>query len=140
MEENSIFTNEQEVIDGIRKSAEAVGIDPNNIISEDGDVQPKVLARKNCKKCYGKGFLYFIPSPQKQKIFWKNKGLTGKFSKRKYKSRGPSKPKRKWIFSVSPDTEELNEKWSTIREQPDFYEQEVAKNIFCSCVKVESAN
>ena len=66
--QDGIFTNPEEVLDGLRKSAEAVGLDPDKVAPEEmPDEGPQFYAKKSCKMCWGRGIVYYVPSPVKAK-------------------------------------------------------------------------
>ncbi len=143
---DGIFTNKDEVLDGIRKSAEAVGLDPKRVVPDEEKDKIRYYARKSCKKCYGRGFLVFVPSPQKEKIFWESKAPMGYFRQRR---RTPKK--RKLITGFCPPNEELSLLWDdrklsakaekhrgTSRPEPDGYKREAVQNVRCSCLTTES--
>jgi len=50
---NDIFENQNEVMDNIRESAKELGAD----IGMGTKQKPSFVAKKNCKKCWGKGWL-----------------------------------------------------------------------------------
>lgn len=153
IENEGIFTNRDEVVDGMREAAKAVGANPDMVAPAPDDDGTRYLARKNCKKCFGRGVLTFVPSPQKQKIFSKN------FSPRGYraKARGrhASKPRRRAIFGIAPPNEDMNWLWDdreipnedkkrwttysrgTSRPEPYHYKQEAQRQILCGCVRRE---
>jgi hypothetical protein len=51
---NGIFENQSEVIDNIKESAKQLGIDLGGIPE-----QTELVVKKNCKKCWGKGWLTY---------------------------------------------------------------------------------
>jgi hypothetical protein len=59
VQENDIFTNQKEVVENLRGSAQNLGIDPEKVApSETAQKKQKVyVAKKNCKKCWGQGVL-----------------------------------------------------------------------------------
>lgn len=60
MQEKSIFTNEKDVVENLRDSAQNLGINPDDVkpVTEKKKV---LVAKKNCKHCYGIGTLVFVP-------------------------------------------------------------------------------
>jgi len=64
MSENNIFDNQDERAENIIESAENLGIDRKNVemLSKPRRV---VVAKKNCKKCFGTGFLRLFPPGEK---------------------------------------------------------------------------
>jgi len=50
---NDIFENQSEVMDNIRESAKELGAD----LGERPANQPQPIPKKNCKLCWGKGWL-----------------------------------------------------------------------------------
>lgn len=150
-ENNGIFTNKDEVVEGMRKAAEAVGADPDKVAPSEEN-NKHLFAKKSCKHCFGRGVLTFVPSPQKQKVFSAN------FSERGYRAKKrPSPPRTRVFFGVSPANEELNELWDdrevqerpkgkkmwstpsrgTSRPEPDYYKGEAEQKVFCRCVKTQ---
>lgn len=107
---DSIFTNEDEVIDGLRDSAAALGVNPDNVVMKQ---QPReqYLAKANCKKCFGQGLLTFIPSPQKK----------------------DTKEVKKKLPGVSEN--DINKYWNTSSVEPSTFKKDFAQSRFCGCVK-----
>jgi hypothetical protein len=161
-EEDGIFVNESEVIEGQRKAAEAVGVNPDLVAPEDGSEPRKLMARRSCGQCWGRGTITFIPSPQRLKLFWVTKGPIGKFTKRTkthfpngkkrpkplIPTRGPSKRENKVITGYSMERKDLLLAWDdrelaeksekrrgTSRPEPEGYKDSVAETRLCSCVR-----
>lgn len=127
-EDHGIFTNEQEALDGLRQSAEAVGIDPDMVAPENVEEsrQPQFYAKENCRTCWGRGIMYYVPSPVKAKT------ITVGGQKR-----------------ILP-ANELSEVWSTCKPEPpglklplgEVVEQNgqeymgIGRYVYCSCVRV----
>lgn len=133
-----IFTNQDEVVEGLRKSAEAVGIDPDNIIKGDSDEKRTFFAKTSCKRCYGRGFITMVPSPQKEKVFRRSWNKTGRWNKKKGRGRGPTKPKNILILSYSPETPELFNAWGGQPSEPEpaEYKYETGQKYPCKCLRV----
>jgi hypothetical protein len=162
-EEGGIFVNEAEVIDGQRKAAEAVGINPDLVAPEDGSEPSKLVAKKSCNRCWGKGVITMIPSPQKVKLFWVTKSPTGKVTKRVKRrtangkkklskpfvsKRGATKERNRIIIGYGPDRKDLRDLWDdrelsegsekfrgTSRPEPLDYKEKAVQNFLCGCVK-----
>lgn len=49
---NDIFSNQNEVMDNIRESAKELGAD-----IDEGTKQPEPIPKRNCKLCWGKGWV-----------------------------------------------------------------------------------
>lgn len=63
-----IFQNQEAVVENIKKSAEAVGIkvDENTVDKlKDGQPFEVSIAKTNCKWCYGRGTVNFVPNKSK---------------------------------------------------------------------------
>lgn len=82
-----IFTNQTEVVDNIRGSAENLGLDPNKVVQKT-EKKNVLMAKKNCNLCYGRGVLTIAGhrerNTRKKEVFYKrlnenepdpNKGL-----------------------------------------------------------------
>lgn len=65
---SDIFTNQAEVVQGVRDSAAAVGLDPDKVMP----TQPQfvMVAKKNCRMCWGQGAVRYTPSPTKDNMFY----------------------------------------------------------------------
>lgn len=146
--DDGIFQNQDEVIDGLRKTAEALGVNPDLVAPQEG--AKRYYARKNCKECYGRGTLEMVPSPQKEKLFWTVKSKRGQ-GRRSSKGKGPTRPKNKVITGLCMPTPELANLWDsrelsaraekyrgTSTPEPAEYKGEVAQKVFCRCVKSEA--
>lgn len=131
--DNSIFTDEAEVNKGMRMSAEALGIDPDLVAPDEQ--KTRYYAKYNCRQCRGRGTIFMVPSPQKQKVFSTTWSPVGKISKVKKEKRGPSQSKNKIINGFSPAADELNKIWNTRRPEPVNYKREHGKNYLCRCVQ-----
>ena len=107
--EEGVFTDNQ-AIETLRKSAEALGINPDLVAPEDGG-GTKYFARKNCKHCFGLGTMDICLSPSKMKFHWKNQSPPGRFTKRKGLQRKPSQQRQKVVFGLSPGNE-LDVQWN----------------------------
>jgi len=123
----SIFTNENEVIEGQKQAAAALGLNPEQI--EKNLTQREFFAKANCLRCFGKGILTVVLSPCKAKITWAHKGLRSKMS-------GPTKPRRKITTGVYPKGD--MDSWNTRRPEPEGFKHEARRNFFCKCVKVNN--
>ena len=60
--DNNIFDNQDEVAENLEDSAEAMGIDRESVSMKPRRV---LVARNNCKRCYGKGFQDIMPPGSK---------------------------------------------------------------------------
>lgn len=139
MKEEGIFTEGNEQTETLRKSAEALGINPDLVAPKDEDTQTRYFARHNCKHCFGKGILTVCLSPQKRKVFWSNARKPTRVSFRQTKrarSRriGPTRPALKQINGVSVENE-LGESWDTRRKEPANYKSENTAKSFCRCIR-----
>lgn len=158
-----IFTDDESV-KTLRESAKALGINPDLVAPEDGEVKVQHFARKNCKHCYGRGVIDICLSPSKFKWFWRNEGVKGRVSKRRRQRRGPSVQRRKVVTGVSPGNE-LHEQWNpdghaglldperdakmkrllgktpvrggiaTSRPEPYGYKEDNMSQVFCRCIR-----
>jgi hypothetical protein len=150
-----VFTD-NESVETLRKSAQALGINPDLVAPQapDGEgPQYRYFARKNCGSCYGRGTIDVVISPSKQKVFWRNEGLPGRVTKRKITSKkklkrrarrrhkdaairavGPTPKKRKLITGVSPGNE-LENQWDTRRSEPLGYKADNLSKSFCRCIR-----
>lgn len=62
---NDIFTNQKDVVENLRESASALGINPDTVASNTTDaVGPRFYAKSNCKWCFGRGTLAFVANPE----------------------------------------------------------------------------
>lgn len=55
---NDIFDNQDEVAENIGDSAEAMGVDRESVSMKPRKV---LVARNNCKRCYGRGYQDIMP-------------------------------------------------------------------------------
>ena len=137
----NIFQSD-EASEGLKRQAEALGIDPESV---DLRKEQKVLyARKNCKSCFGKGVLNFIPSPCKPKKIKVNLAsaiekrvresrlIRVKGSRRKFR-RKPTQ-KRVRVQTELPGNA-LGEVWNTSQKEPAGLKRELRQNIPCRCVR-----
>lgn len=53
---DDIFTNQKEVVENIKESAANLGIDTKKVVPDEKPKQ-QLMAKKNCKTCYGRGVL-----------------------------------------------------------------------------------
>jgi len=122
-----IFTNNEDVVDGIRKSAEAIGLDPDMVAPKQKN-QPEYYAKKNCKQCWGKGVLRYVPSPIKKR----NVVVGGK--------------------KTTIPGNELSDVWNTSKPEPPMLKNDIendvgdskiygqqsglAHYVHCSCVRI----
>lgn len=62
VDENNIFDNQDEVVENIEESAEAMGIDKESV-----SIKPRKIyvARNNCKACHGHGVQRIMPPGSK---------------------------------------------------------------------------
>jgi hypothetical protein len=59
-EDDSIFSNQKEMIKNLRGSAENLGVNPDQVAKDPDKVEKQapqevLVAKRNCKKCYGLG-------------------------------------------------------------------------------------
>jgi hypothetical protein len=59
MDENDIFRNQKDIVQNIRGSAENLGVNPDIVAPPQPKMEKKavMLAKKNCKTCWGQGVL-----------------------------------------------------------------------------------
>ena len=139
-----IFTDNQ-ATEALRKSAEALGINPD-LVAPDGD-EPTIryFAKSGCKHCYGRGVISVCLSPSKQKIFQVNQGVPGRVSKRKITSTnklrkkkrqkaGPTPKQVKRFLGISPGNE-LGLQWDTRGQEPLDYKKNNTAKSFCRCIR-----
>jgi hypothetical protein len=55
--EDDIFTNQKDVVKNLKDSAANLGIDPNKVVPPEKKKKQILVAKKNCKVCYGQGVL-----------------------------------------------------------------------------------
>lgn len=103
----------KEVIDNMRENAEALGINPDLVASED--VQTKLVAKRGCKQCFGRGTLTVCLSPSKPKVFHKNSSKRGERSR----AGKPSAPRSKSILGIAPGNE-LHKEWYSPAKSEDL--------------------
>ena len=59
----SIFQNQEAVVDNIKDAAKTVGAGVEGIDKlKDGKPLEFLIARKNCKQCWGRGVVNFVPN------------------------------------------------------------------------------
>jgi hypothetical protein len=134
-----IFTDKGEQTEALRKSAEALGLNPDLVAPEEDGPQFRYYARKGCKHCFGQGILNVCLSPSKRKVFWKNERKSTRVSFRQTKTArsrriGPTRPVIKKITGFS-DGNELGESWDTRRPEPRDYKKENTSQSFCRCIR-----
>lgn len=133
-----VFTDHK-AAETLRKSAEALGINPNLVAPKEGaETQYKYYAHGGCKRCWGRGVINICISPSKQKVFWHNEGVPGRISKRKSSSRHRAKksqPRRKVISGISL-ANGLDEQWNTRQPEPYDYRANNTTRSLCSCVRM----
>ena len=57
MQSDDIFTNQKEVVENLKESAVNLGIDPSRVAPTEEKPKQQLMAKKNCKQCYGQGVL-----------------------------------------------------------------------------------
>lgn len=134
-----------EAAEGMKRQAEALGIDPEQM---DLRKEQKVLyARKNCKHCYGRGVMVFVPSPAKPKKIKVN--LERQIEKRVRESRVIKvkarkgrrrqmrrKPTQKRVrIQAELPGNALDEVWNTCKPEPVGVKKELRQHLPCRCVK-----
>jgi len=68
-EDFSIFQNQEDVAENIKKAAEAVGVQAAGIDKiKEGKPLEFYVAKKNCKQCWGVGIVSFVPNKPKKEI------------------------------------------------------------------------
>lgn len=132
-----------EAAEGMKKQAEALGIDPDSV---DLRKEQKVLyAKRNCNKCYGRGGIIFVPSPAKPKktklsleralekrVRESRRVKIGKGKCRKIQ-RKPTQKRVKITTELPGNT--LDEVWNTRKPEPFELKRELRQHIPCSCVR-----
>ena len=136
--DDGIFVDQAGAVSALRESAKAVGMNPDFVAKEDGS-QIRYYARKNCKNCYGRGFVDMVASPSKQKVYWQSQGAPPRVKKRRKKSQknnkvGPTQKSQKIISGIVPGND-LGETWNTRRSEPLAYRRENMTRSPCRCVK-----
>lgn len=53
---DDIFTNQKEVVENIKESAANLGIETKKVVPDEKPKQ-QLMAKRNCKTCYGRGVL-----------------------------------------------------------------------------------
>lgn len=62
----SIFQNQDEVVENIKEAAETVGVTTEGIDKlKEGKPLEFLVAKKNCKQCWGKGTVDFVPNEKR---------------------------------------------------------------------------
>ena len=139
--DGGIFADQAGAVEALRESAKAVGMNPDFVAKEDGS-QTRYYARKNCKNCFGRGFVNMVVSPSKQKVYWRNENISPVKKKRKNKKKksrgknraGAMKKSQKIITGIAPGNE-LDEAWNTRKSEPLEYRRENMVKSPCRCVK-----
>lgn len=58
MQSDDIFTNQKDVVENLKESAVNLGIDPARVAPPEKEpAKQQLMAKKNCKTCYGRGVL-----------------------------------------------------------------------------------
>ena len=60
-----IFQNQKQVAENLKKSAESLGLEIDDATIEKlaaGTLQEVLVAKKNCKMCWGRGIVDFVPN------------------------------------------------------------------------------
>ena len=133
----SIFTNDSEQAETLRKSAQALGINPDLVAPEKDGPQVRYFAKSGCKHCFGRGVLNVCISPSKRKVFWRNERPKTRVSFRQTKAArsrriGPTRVATKKITGVSIGNELT---WDTRRREPRDYKEENTSQAFCRCIR-----
>jgi hypothetical protein len=72
----SIFENQEDVAENIKKAAEVIGADAPGVDKiKDGKPLEFMVAKKSCKQCWGKGTIDFVPN-KSHKVLKKKKSST----------------------------------------------------------------
>jgi len=125
----NIFTNEEEVVRGIKESAAALGIDSGAMSATP---QMRYYANKNCTKCFGRGVYTLCLSPCKHKVLWKKESAVGRRSVRKGSNGINTRARRKLAYA-SLDGNDLG--WQTRQPEPYDFKQMNTTSVFCKCVR-----
>jgi len=137
MESDGIFTDKSEQIDALRRSAEALGINPDLVAPKDDGPQLRYFAHKGCGHCFGRGVINVVMSPSKKKVYWKNERKPKKVSFRQSKADrsrriGKTTPELKKITGLAPGNDI---EWDTRRPEPAGYKSENMAQSFCRCIR-----
>jgi len=139
MEGDGIFTS-NEAAEGLKKAAEDLGIDPDTV---DVNKPRNVLyAKENCKSCFGRGVVVFLPSPAKPKKLKVPASVkfalkTRKGRKRKIKGKMRNLPTQKRARSVVElKGNKLGTVWNTCQPEPMELKVEMLQHRPCKCVRV----
>lgn len=140
LEGQNIFEGD-EAVEGMKRQAEALGIDPESV--DLAKMQKVLYAKQNCKHCYGRGVMVFIPSPCKSKKIKANidKSIEKKIREsriikvkgRKGLRRKPTQ-KRIRVMTELPGNA-LGEVWNIRRPEPHELKKELRQHLPCRCVR-----
>lgn len=75
MNDNDIFTNQKEVVQSLKDSAANLGIDPDKVVPPERKKKQVMVAKRNCKLCYGQGVLTIAGHDVSVRTKEKNSGL-----------------------------------------------------------------
>jgi len=136
---DGIFTSD-EAADGLKQAAEALGVDPDSVdIKKPRNV---LYARKNCKNCFGRGVVTFLPSPCRPKKLkvepskeFKNSQRASRRVKVKGKMKNLPTPKRA-RSTVELEGNKLGEVWNTCHPEPMSLKVELTQHRPCKCVRI----
>lgn len=133
-----------EAVEGMKRQAEALGIDPEKM---DLRKEKVLYAKKNCKRCYGRGGVLFVPSPAKpkkiklnlEKDIEKRVRQSRRIKVKRHKDKNRQirmKPtqKRMRIMTELPGNA-LDKVWNTRKPELSELKRELQQYIPCSCVK-----
>jgi len=128
-EEHGIFTDKEVALEGLRKSAEAVGLDPE-LVAPEAEIEepPQFYAKESCKRCWGRGVLYYVPSPVKAKNII---GIDGK------KKNLPANELSEVWNTCKPEPPGLKNPMGTMVEGPNGEQyMGIGQFVYCHCVRV----
>ncbi len=77
-----IFQNQDKVAENLKKSADAIGIEINEESIDklaEGSPQEVYVAKNNCKMCYGRGTVDFVPNKKGNNHTHREPMKTGKW-------------------------------------------------------------
>jgi len=139
LDDDGIFTSD-EAAEGLKQAAEALGVDPDSVdIKKPRNV---LYARKNCKTCFGRGVVTFLPSPAKPKkllVEPSNEFKASQRKRRRTKVNGKMKnfPTPKRVRNTTQlEGNKLGEVWETCRPEPMSLKVELLQNRPCKCVRI----
>ena len=127
IEDFSIFENQGEVAENLKKSAEELGIQTSGIDKiKDGKPLEFLVAKKNCKMCWGKGTVDFVPNHPKYKSGKKRSALSSSSNSLLDVSSGPKKD-----VNIHPKHR------NTSLPEDRFERQARVEKALCRCVRLQ---